>query len=284
MTYCVTYVEPKVFLGNVRACIFPEYNLFRRQTMTTTTAAPTRIYIATPAYGCLLGMGYVSSILNLQLECARRGIHLVFDIIGNESLVQRARCILTERFFQSEASTHLLFIDADIGFSPEAVIRLLEADKDIVSAVYPKKTFGWDQVARKLNAGETKEPLHQMGLDFNINLKQGSASIQPNGLVNVLDTATGFLMIKRRVIEKMKEHYKESLFAVNDIQSINNVSNYVALFDCMIDPDTRRYLSEDYAFCRRWQQMDPQNNDIWVDIRTPLSHTGNHFFEGKLIL
>jgi hypothetical protein len=249
-----------------------------------TTTAPTRIYIATPAYGCLLGMGYVSSILNLQLECARRGIHLVFDIIGNESLVQRARCILTERFFQSEASTHLLFIDADIGFSPEAVIRLLEADKDIVSAVYPKKTFGWDQVARKLNAGETKEPLHQMGLDFNINLKQGSASIQPNGLVNVLDTATGFLMIKRRVIEKMKEHYKESLFAVNDIQSINNVSNYVALFDCMIDPDTRRYLSEDYAFCRRWQQMDPQNNDIWVDIRTPLSHTGNHFFEGKLIL
>jgi hypothetical protein len=246
----------------------------------------TRIYIATPAYGCLLSMSYVSSILQLQLECARRNIHLIFDIIGNESLVQRARCVLTERFVKSEASTHLLFIDADIGFSPEAVIRLLEADKDIVSAVYPKKTFGWDQIATKLNAGETKEPLHQMGLDFNINLKHGNASIQPDGLVSVLDTATGFLMIKRGVIEKMKEHYKESLFAVNDIQSINNVSNYVALFDCMIDPDTKRYLSEDYAFCRRWQQMDPQNNEIWVDIRTPLSHTGNHFFNfepGKII-
>ena len=236
-----------------------------------------KLYVATPAYGCLVTTSYLASLLNLQIECARRGISIIFDIIGNESLVQRARCLLAERFAKATDATHLLFIDADIGFSPDAVINLIEADKAVASCVYPKKNINWGLLARKVNDdGGSKEPLRQMGLDFNINLRNARSSVK-NGFLSVLDTATGFLLIKREVIETMKEHYRDSLFAVNDIHGISNVENYVAIFDCMIDPDTRRYLSEDYAFCRRWQQMDPKN-EIWIDVRTPLSHTGSAFF------
>jgi hypothetical protein len=235
----------------------------------------TVIYLATPAYGCLLSNNFVVSLLNLQIECARRNIGINVDIVGNESLVQRARNLMTERFLRAEQATHFMFIDADIGFTPDAVFRLLDFDKDITSCVYPKKNLNWGTIRQKIAAGST-EPARQMGLDFNINLKGNTAAVT-DGFVSVLDTATGFLLIKRSVIEKMHDFYKDSLYAVNDISSVENVKDYVALFDCMIDPITKRYLSEDYAFCRRWQQMDPEH-EIWVDVRTPLSHTGNQFF------
>lgn len=239
-----------------------------------------KLYVATPAYGCLVNTSYLASLLNLQIACARRGISVVFDIIGNESLVQRARCILAERFAKATDATHLLFIDADIGFGADAVMNMLDADKDVISCVYPKKNVNWSSIRRKVAEG-SKEPLRQMGLDFNINLRAPTSRVVSDGLLNVLDTATGFLLIKRRVIEAMKERYRESLSAVNDIHGIHNVDNYVAIFDCMIDPDSRRYLSEDYAFCRRWQQMDPAN-EIWIDVRTPLSHTGSSFFSADI--
>ena len=95
----------------------------------------------------------------------------------------------------------------------------------------------------------------------------------------VLDVATGFLMMKREMIEKMYEYYKEELFAVNDIQG-QNVDNYIAIFACSIDEKTKRFLSEDYAFCRRWQKM---GGDVWADISTPLSHTGTHVFSGNIL-
>ena len=55
--------------------------------------------------------------------------------------------------------------------------------------------------------------------------------------------------------------------------------DYHACFDCMIDPTTKRYLSEDYAFCRRWQQI---GGKIYADLATTLGHVGNLPFSGCL--
>ena len=52
-----------------------------------------------------------------------------------------------------------------------------------------------------------------------------------------------------------------------------------ALFDCIIDPDSKRYLSEDYTFCRRWQQM---GGDVFLDPRTALNHVGHYTFRGNI--
>ena len=233
------------------------------------------IYLATPCFACLLSNSFAASLIALQALCARRGVLIHVDFIGNESLVERARNVLVARYLKYSDFTHFLFIDADIGFNPDLVFRLLDFDKDVVGAVYPKKSIDWAKVADKIKAGDP-EDIRQMGLDFNINLK----TLDPpdNGFVKVLDTATGFMMIKRGVLEKMYEHYREELFAVNDIQG-QNVDDYVALFACMIDPETKRFLSEDYAFCRRYQQM---GGDIWCDLASPLSHTGTNIFRGDI--
>lgn len=242
--------------------------------------SPIRLHVATPCYGCQVSNIFLLSVMQLHGFCSERGISCLFDFIGNESLVQRARNVLAARFLKSNC-THLLFIDADIGFRPDTVLRLINADKDIATAVYPKKAYNWDRIDTELRA-ESKEPIHMMGLDYNINMT-GGAQTTNTGFVEVLDSATGFMLIKRGVIEKMAEAYKDTLLCVNDLpgnrQDPNYCTEYVALFDCMIDPDTRRYLSEDYAFVRRAQALGYKT---WADITTPLCHVGNTVFEGDL--
>lgn len=236
---------------------------------------PKIVYIATPCYGCQLSVVYLASLLGLQSALLQRGVHTIVDFIGNESLVERARNIFVARFLHTEA-THLLFIDADIGFRPESVLKLLDSDKDIATGVYSKKSFDWAQIRQKLEAGDT-EPVHQMGLDFNINIASRSAPIE-DGMVRVLDSATGFMLIKRRVLETMCEAYREELHCVNDIMN-QPIKDYVALFACMIDPVTKRFLSEDYSFCRRYQKM---GGEIWADLTNPLAHIGTNVFSGDI--
>jgi hypothetical protein len=222
-----------------------------------------------------MNVQFMASVLALQGACMQRGIDVLVDFIGNESLVQRARNILAARFLKSQ-STHLLFIDADIAFDPDTVFRLLDFDKDVTTAVYPKKMVDWDVVQQKMAQGSA-EPVEQQGLDFNINIATSPATID-NGFVRVLDGATGFMLIKRDVLERMNTRYRDELHCVNDIlSSSGDTPSYVALFDCMIDPQSRRYLSEDYAFCRRLQQM---GGEIWADIACPLAHIGSQMLRG----
>ena len=234
------------------------------------------LYVATPAYGCKMCNSYMTSILQLQLECYKKNIQVCFDILGNESLVQRGRNVLTERFRQSKA-THLLFIDADIGFSSQSVFRLLDFDKDVVGCVYPKKYVNWKHVEEKVKRGDT-EPIHQQGLDFNINIVGRQAQVD-SGFVKVLDTATGFLLLTRSCIERVAAANPQ-LNCVNDIINESmNVKEYTAIFDCLIEDSTRRYLSEDYAFLRRAAAL---GIEVWVDVVSPLSHTGSIICMGDI--
>ena len=243
---------------------------------------PKTLYVAVPCYGCLMNNHFVQSLLGLQVVCMRESIDCFVDFIGNESLVQRARNILTARFLAQTRFERLLFIDADIGFDPESVLRLLRFGEDIVTAIYPKKSVNWESVRAKALDPADEEPSYQAGLDFNINIVPNDSGVR-DGFVEVLDAATGFMLISRACLERMVTAYDKELRCVNDLQGApgdpRHVSEYVALFDCMIDPVTRRYLSEDYAFCRRWQQL---GGKIFADITTGLCHVGNYVYEGDV--
>lgn len=241
-------------------------------------AKPKALYVATPCYGCMMDIQFVQSLLWLQIQCMSRGIECFVDLIGNESLVQRARNILAARFYNNSKFTHMLFIDADIAFDPVTVFRCLDFDKDCVTAIYPKKAISWDVVESKL-AEKSAEPLTQQGLDFNINITESVQAV--DGFIPVLDAATGFMLISRTLLHKMYDVYRPTLHCVNDIMGggPQRVETYVAVFDCMIDPVTRRYLSEDYAFSRRIQQI---GGTVWADIASPLCHIGNYVYAGDI--
>lgn len=242
--------------------------------MSEPPVARPKLYIATPAYGCTITNSYLVSLLFLRNECAKRGIQCLVDFLGNESLITRARNLLVEQFLKTD-STHLLFIDADISFNAESVFAMLEANKDVICSIYPKKNYVWDKL--KDTNVNPNEPIFQKALDFNINILRDTP-VEGGRFCRVLDAATGFMMIKREVLLKMKEAFT-SLTCVNDVTGYD-IKEYVALFDCMIDPQTRRYLSEDYAFCRRWQLI---GGEIWADIKSMLGHEGNFYFRDGVI-
>lgn len=248
---------------------------------TITKTAPVvkaHIHVCVPCYNCVMRKEFFSSLMQLQAVAIRHAVALSVEFMGNESLIPRGRNILVAKFLKGPG-THLLFIDADIAFEAETVFRLLRFDKDIVTAIYPKKNIDWTAIHAKLTKGDT-EPLHSMGLDFNINIAGKEAKVVEGQFIKVLDSATGFMMISRNALERMVDHYKPSLSCVNDISNTKQaIPEYVALFDTMICPDTRRYLSEDYAFCRRAQALDI---DIWADIASPLAHIGSKTLVGDI--
>jgi hypothetical protein len=252
------------------------------------------IFLGLPCYACMLNNTFMASLIALQALCAQNGVQVYMDFVGNESLIPRARNILVQRFLQTNGFTHFMFIDSDIGFNPESVLRLLKFDKHITSAVYAKKSIDWALIKRKVAAG-LPEDIRQMGIDFNLNIQTADPPVE--GFVKVLDVATGFLLMSRDVLEKMVWYFGDSppegvksLMCKNDIQG-QNVDRYCALFDCLIDPSPPfRYLSEDYAFCRRYQQMiaDPRsgcdpNDGIWASLAEPLAHVGSSIASGNIV-
>ena len=235
----------------------------------------TSLFLSTPCYGGQCLQKYAESILALQALASKENIQLYIDTIENESLVQRARNVAVGRFMQKSQAEYFMFIDADVHFEPESVIRLVKSGHELSVACYPKKFVDWNQAAEAVKRGDDR---NMAMLSASLVLNFGAQKIEViNGFAPILDGPTGFMLIKRSVFEKMQVRYPE-LDCVNDHQN-RDFDTYNAVFDCMIDPVTRRYLSEDYAFCRRWQQM---GGKIYADTETTLGHVGNLPFSGKL--
>ena len=233
------------------------------------------LFLSTPCYGGVCLQAYAESILKLQRMCAQNGVQLMLDTTENESLVHRARNISVARYMIRTQADYFMFIDADVKFEAESVMRLLRSGHDISCAVYPKKVVMWEQAEKAVLSNDARD-LNKLAASLVMNFKSNNTPVK-DGFVEVLDGPTGFLMIKRDVFTRMFEKYPE-LNCKNDHQN-RDFEDYCAVFDCMIDPENRRYLSEDYAFCRRWQQMGGQ---IFADVTTTLGHVGNIRFFGKL--
>lgn len=236
------------------------------------------IMVATPCYGGQLTGAYATSVLALQRSCLARGVGIQFNFRNGEALITRARADLAGEFLQSEA-THLLFIDADIGFEPEQVFRLLEFDADVTAAAYPLKTIDWEKVQRIAQSGQPD--LHTAVMDYVLYFETKGPMQARNDFVRVRYAGTGFLMIRRSALLRMCAAHPELRYkpAQREADLIKDGPARYALFECMIDPENGLYLSEDYAFCRRWSDL---GGEIWLDIRSKLTHYGPTAFQGDL--
>jgi hypothetical protein len=243
------------------------------------------VMIATPCYGGQLTEAYLHGILQTTVKAQNKGIRIHLNTMGNESLITRARNTLVTQFLDFDLKdpdrfTHLFFIDSDIGFSGENVIRLVESDYDIACGIYPRKSIDWNSVPKFIKeTGE--ENIEAKALGYNLNFAHPTNIKVKNGFTEVLDAATGFMCIKKEVFYKMKEAYSNLKYTSDQI--INNErfssNNCYAFFDCIIDEKSNRYLSEDYAFCRLWQKL---GGKIFADVISPLTHYGTYPFRGNV--
>ncbi len=229
------------------------------------------LVVGTPAFGGLLTSLYTSSMLKLQLALKRNGIPLQVVLQNGDSLIPRARQDILTQFLEQREATHLLFIDADIGFEPDQVFRLMQFNEDCTAAVYPHK---WMNPAKlKALAAQGKDFSDAAALSYVYEPQSGAKAKSRKGFITVRYAGTGFLMLRRSMVTAMMEKYKELRFSGNFVagDQLAGSKNRCALFNCMIDPETNEYLSEDYSFCRRWLDM---GGEIWADTQSRLTHTG----------
>jgi hypothetical protein len=235
------------------------------------------VVVGTPCFGGVVTQDYTMSLLNLSSAAPTMGFNIAVLMLGNDALITRGRSAIVAKFLDSNA-THLLFVDADISFTPEQVQRLLAFDKDFVAALYPAKIIDWQQLQQR--AGRTPETLDEAGLAYVGDVCKGAELKQENGFATGVYAGTGFQLIKRDVFLRMQKAYPETKYKALHAfpRPAQPSENLYALFDCMIDPDTGVYLSEDYAFCRRWRAI---GGEIWLDLQSKLTHTGSYSFRGN---
>lgn len=244
---------------------------------------PPHVFIATPMFGGQANYMYMISLINLLTKLGQAGIPSMFEIAANESLITKARNILVEGFLKSNA-THMLFLDADLGFDPDDIIRMIQADKDIIGGQYAKKKINWDVVKRVVQAVPDIPPAH-------INAVIAESTFRPigdtltfdiNQPVEVESIATGMMLVKRHVFETMAAKLPEIEIISGGSETMDPATmtrvtdphrKAHAYFDTSIDPVTKAYTSEDFTFCQRWRKCGGQ---VFLAPWTRTVHVGTY--------
>ena len=210
-----------------------------------------RVHICMPCYGGMLTESTFMSYIKWSNTCRQLGLDWTIETMTNESLISRARNTLVAKFLNTPTSTHLMFIDADIGWEPWHLLVLLNADKDVIGGLYPMKTMPVKWVVNGFEGAKEEGPLQE-----------------------VSKTGTGFMLIKRHVFEKLNRHPAVKTFA-NDIGLPKELDPHMkTYFDTAVREN--RYYSEDWTFCENWRDF---GGEVWVDKRVLLKHTGTYVFD-----
>ena len=258
-----------------------------------------KLFVATPMYGGLCHGMYTRSTNDLSALCMHYGIEVKFYYLFNESLITRARNYCTDEFMRSE-STHMIFIDSDIGFDARDVISMMalmdhEEDPqkhDILCAPYPKKCIAWEKIVAAVNQGKADEDptnLDKYVGDYVFNPVPGCDKIKLDEPAEVLEGGTGFMMFTKQVLQKYKDAYwEDSKYSPGGFsykpdhvrtKEFDGSREIMMYFQALIDPDTRRYLSEDYMFCQ-WARK--AGLKVWLCPWMQLQHVGTHVYGGSL--
>lgn len=238
--------------------------------------------LALPCYDQSITEPTVMSLIRTVMRF--REIGLKFSVCTmSDSLITRARNQMVAKFMANKEFTHIMFIDCDLGFNSDDIIKLLWHDKDVATAAYPIKDINWNAVAENVNKGVTPENLLENSVRFVVNTVKDKGDVVrvSKGAIQVYDAGTGFMLIKREVIEKLIEKYPE-LYYKDDTGGLSEEEREYsyAFFNSYIDPETKRFLSEDYGFCRYLQEID---GEIWTDPSIEMTHLGRMKYKATML-
>ena len=248
-----------------------------------------RVHLATPCYGGMVSVEYMRSMCQLIKQFTDANLDYAIQTLSNDSLVTRARNCLVATFLADPKATHLMFIDADITFNAKSIYRMLSYDKPVVGGIYPMKTVNWDAVRATLkeNPDTPEEELIHRSANYVINIQSSEVERSTvgkvtDGFVRVANVGTGFLLIKREVFTELFAKYPDAKYK-NDIHAFRDrpeAEHMYTFFDTWLHPESKRYLSEDYAFCQKWIEC---GGEVWADLMCPLHHRGTFVFRGSAV-
>jgi hypothetical protein len=232
------------------------------------------IVLCTPIYTNVTPQ-FLSSVLQLQLLFINKNIPFQYIFLSNDSLIPRARNKLCKYFLDIPNATYLLFIDSDIEFNPNDIIRLYLANKDIIGIAYAFKKLYNDKTIGVYNLLENSTPSNTgctvSNRDSRVS-QQANCTNDDKEINEAFEIGTGIMLIKRFVFLKMIESNPDDYILLDNPEDVGksiNERKYYRFFDTLIN--NNRYLSEDYMFCQKWRNL---NGKIYLLKNTMTIHHG----------
>jgi len=246
------------------------------------------IFLAAPMYGGMCAGMFTKSVADLASICTANGITLRSYFLFNESLITRARNYCVDEFLRSDC-THMMFIDSDIGFNPHDVLALLalqsdDSDYDVLAGPYPKKCISWEKIKLAVDKGiadEDPNVLERFVGDYVFNPKNGGGSFRIDEPIEVSEVGTGFMMIRRSTFEKFRAAYPQYHYKPDHVRTehFDGSREIMMYFQAEIEPESKRYLSEDYWFCHYLAKIGLKT---WYCPWMKMQHVGSYIFGGSL--
>lgn len=213
------------------------------------------LFVATPTYSGKLDSRYLHSMIQSLDLLEKENIGFELFTLSYHCHVDDARNTIVAEFLASECD-ELIFIDADVSWIPSDLVRLAKYDRDLVAGVYPKRS--------------------KHDLDFPVTVAPGvELRADQDGLVEVDGAPTGFMKIRRAVLEQFQALNKDRQFKSRNAGPDDPVNTII--FERTWENGER--FSGDLAFCRNWKKL---GGKVYVDPYMKLSHTGEVDFEGTL--
>ena len=231
------------------------------------------LVIGTPMYGGMCTSEYTQSLLNLSESANKSDVKLTTIFLGNESLIQRGRNTIAHHFMELPDATHLLFIDADMKFRTEDIVRMIQADKSFIVGPVALKGYNWEEIRQAALNGE--DEINRTGGIFNINKLPGIDMVDENEPFEIEHGGNAFMMLRRDVFETLKPH---TPIYTNGGRSLPDGVEIYDYFRVEINKDTNHLLSEDYFLCHSYRQL---GGKVWCAPWVETGHFGSHLFNGK---
>lgn len=241
-----------------------------------------KVFIATPMYGGMCAAPYTVGILDTLEVLQKNGYQLEYVFLGNESLITRARNNLVDKFLYESNAKFFLFVDADIGFCGNDVLKLIRSDKEFICGLYPKKIIDWPRVNNASRMGLTDLENYAATYVVNpVDLNETHDKPLESSIVEVKHAGTGFMMLQRSVFEKLLPYVKD--YRISTIKNANGTMPKLIkeFFALDIVGEDKYLLSEDYFFCNLWKQ---HGGEIYADLSIALSHFGPYQYKGNLYI
>ena len=233
--------------------------------------------ICTPFYSEDVKVQYMTSLVQTHAEFQRAGIPIMNIYLYNTSLITKARNTLVSKFMQETDFEYMIFIDSDIEWKPKDLIKLMNYDKQIIGATYPKKILDWQEIQKAIIRNKVDNPMDLIEKTSHYTIWDKKKNVLSNGLMEIERLGTGFMMIKRSLLEKMEKQYPNLMYEMEEKGKNEKRKKGYGFFDSRLI--NKEHISEDYSFC---EYVKDTKTKIYIHPKIHLNHCGGNItFSGN---
>lgn len=209
---------------------------------------------------------YTQSMVALAMQLERLGVKWDYWPVQGDFHIERCVNQAFTRFYDDPEATHMLCIDSDESFDPNAVLRMLSHNVEIIAGAYKMKNNWGDWTARWL---VNKDNGHPVGRVIDAEKKQA--------ILEAHRIPWGFTLFAKSALQKYVQKFPEAWGTYGGEKAYVFCEGRFAPEPAV--GSEREWFSQDYGMSER---MKEAGVTLWIDPDVTIGHWGNTEHIGNL--